>query len=307
MTDAFGTASLVTMAALLGGVVASALLGSPAGRLGPSRQNYRGLHIPVNLGIVLATTVVATRLLVLAVIAIAGGSLGLVLVAQLASVVVVLAGAFYDDLHPERTRGVVRQLVALARGRITPGAVKLAAALGAGAVAVASVRGDGISYLLGIPMIAGFANLGNLLDVRPGRSIKFFVPVAVAMGVLEWPSQSMLLTAVTVGGALAILPSDLQERGMLGDAGAFVLWITLGIGLYDAVARTGLAIGLGTVVGLHLLSETITLSRLIRWLPPLRWLDEVGRLQPFEAESPNVPEPDAAPLGPPGGDFPPSS
>jgi hypothetical protein len=105
----------------------------------------------------------------------------------------------------------------------------------------------------------------------------------------------MLLTAVTVGGAAAVLPADLGERGMLGDGGAYVLWVTIGIGLYDAVGTTGLVVALAVVVALHLLSETVTLSRLIRWIPPLQMLDELGRMEPLEPDL----APSSASAGPP--------
>jgi hypothetical protein len=289
MTDAFGAALLVLMAALLGGVTGSLLLSSPLGRLGPRSPNFRGFGIPVNLGIVLVVTVVVTRLLVLGVIAVAGGSLGLALVSQLGAVALAFLGGFYDDLQPERVRGIVRQVAALAKGRVSAGVVKLAAAVAAGAVAVAAVGGDAIDYLIGVPMIAGFANLGNLLDVRPARCIKFFFPVAVAVGALAWPDQSMLLVAVTFGAAAAVLLADLGERGMLGDGGAYALWVVLGIGLFDAVGRTGLLVALAVVVALHVVSETVTLSGLIRWIWPLRVLDEVGRIDPLEPDVPSVP------------------
>jgi len=223
VSDSFAAASLVVMAALLGGVVGSLLLGSPIGRLGPTTPNFRGFHLPVNLGIVVGITVVATRLLLVAVIGIAGGSLGLSLVAQLGAVVLVFLGGLYDDLQSEPEHGVLRQVSSLVRGKAAPGVVKLVLAVAAGVVAVAADGGDGIDYLLGAPVIAGFANLGNLLDVRPGRSIKFFLPVAVAVGALGWPDQEMLLTAVAFGAALAVLPADIGERAMLGDAGAYVL------------------------------------------------------------------------------------
>ena len=296
MSDSFAAASLVVMAALLGGVVGSVVLGSPLGRLGPTARNFRGFHLPVNLGIVLVVTVVTTRLLLLLVIGIAGGSLGLSLVWQLGAVVLVFLGGLYDDLQADPVRGVIKQVAMLARGRISPGVVKLVLALGAGAIAVAAVGGDGTRYLLGVPMIAGFANLGNLLDVRPGRSIKFFLPIAAVVGALGWPSQSMLLTAAAVGAAGAVLPADLGERGMLGDGGAYALWVVIGIGLCNAVGTFGLLVALSVVVVLHLVSETMTLSRLIRWLPPLRIIDELGRRQPLEPE-PQLPM--AEPVGEP--------
>jgi hypothetical protein len=284
MSDAFGAASLVVMAALLGGVAASVLRGTAVGQLGPMAINFRGLPKPVSLGIVLAVSVVVTRLLVLFVIGVAGGELGLELVAQLIAVILAFGAGLYDDLSPRPERGVVRQVALLREGRLAPGVVKLVGLLLAGVAAVAVVGGEAGRMLIGIPLIAGTANLWNLLDVRPGRSIKFFLLAAVVVGAVGWPGQSMLLTAVTFGAAAAILPADLEEQGMLGDAGAAVLGMVIGIGLYNDLGVGALAAALAVVVVLHVVSETVTLSSIIRALPPLRWFDHLGRMQPVEPE-----------------------
>jgi hypothetical protein len=285
MSDAFGAASLVVMAALLGGVAASVLRGTAMGQLGPMATNFRGLPKPVSLGIVLAVSVVVTRLLVLFVIGVAGGELGLELVAQLIAVILAFGAGLYDDLSPRPERGIVRQVALLREGRLAPGVVKLVGLLLAGVVAVAVVGGEAGRMLIGIPLIAGTANLWNLLDVRPGRSIKFFLPAAVVVGAVGWPGQSMLLTAVTFGAAAAILPADLQEQGMLGDAGAAVLGTVIGIGLYNDLGVGALAAALAVLVVLHVVSETVTLSGIIKALPPLRWFDHLGRMKPVEPET----------------------
>ena len=64
---------------------------------------------------------------------------------------------------------------------------------------------------------------------------------------------------------------------MLGDAGANVLGFVVGLELVGGLPPVGLAVALAVVVGLHVLSETVTLTRVIRAVPPLRWLDDVGR------------------------------
>jgi hypothetical protein len=284
MSDAFGAASLVMMAALLGGVAASVIRGTALGQMGPVATNFRGIPKPVSLGIALAATVVATRLLVLVVIGVSGGSLGLELVAQLVAVIVAFGAGLYDDLSPRPERGVVRQVALLRQGRVAPGVVKLVGLVLAGVAATAVVGGEPLRLAIGIPLIAGTANLWNLFDVRPGRSIKLFLPAAIAVGAVGWLSQSMLLTAVTFGAAVALLPADLEEQGMLGDAGAGVLGVVIGIGLYNDVGTVALAVLLGVVILLHILSETVTLSRMIRAVPPLRWFDDLGRMQPVEPE-----------------------
>ena len=71
---------------------------------------------------------------------------------------------------------------------------------------------------------------------------------------------------------------------MLGDAGSNVLGLLLGIALFDRLGTLGLAVALAVILGLHALAETISLSRIIERLPPLRWVDRLGCL-PNAAES----------------------
>ena len=60
--------------------------------------------------------------------------------------------------------------------------------------------------------------------------------------------------------------------------------LLLGIALFDRLGTLGLAVALAVILGLHALAETISLSRIIERLPPLRWVDRLGRL-PNAAES----------------------
>ena len=71
---------------------------------------------------------------------------------------------------------------------------------------------------------------------------------------------------------------------MLGDAGANVLGLVAGIGMFDRLGLVGLWVALAGVVALHVLSETVTLSRIIRAVPPLRWLDDLGRVRDAQSE-----------------------
>ena len=71
---------------------------------------------------------------------------------------------------------------------------------------------------------------------------------------------------------------------MLGDAGANVIGFVMGGELFDRLGNRGLVGALAALVLIHVLSETVTLSRIIRAIPPLRWFDDLGRIRHPENE-----------------------
>lgn len=247
----------------------------------PMATNYRGVGLPVVLGIALVGGVLLAALArVLAEAALDGGParegppVGWLLVAT----ALVFAGGLYDDLQPNRTRGLINQLSRGLHGEITPGLVKLMAIVVAACVAVAAFGGGPTRMLIGVPFVAGSANLWNLLDVAPGRAIKYQLLAAFAVLPLAGNAADGLLPAAT-GAAVGVAAFDLRERGMLGDSGSNVLGFVLGATLYPALPVWGLAVALAIVLAIHGVAESITLTRVIAGTPPLRWLDELGRIR----------------------------
>jgi glycosyl transferase family 4 len=267
---------------LIQGVGAAALAGAsvlvmPRTRV-PAVRNHRGL--PLTLG----WSVAGASGVVLGVGAIADAVAGRVgrpseLWAVLAIAVVFAAGVL-DDRQPSRRRGLVAHLRALTRGEVTTGVVKLAAAVIAAAVWIIASHASFWRATLGVPVIAGSANFVNLLDVAPGRAVKGALAAAAALAFVRTDG----IVLVTLGACLGVLVPDLRERAMLGDAGSNVLGLLLGIALFDRLGTLGLAVALAVILGLHALAETISFSRIIERLPPLRWVDRLGRL-PNAAES----------------------
>lgn len=235
-------------------------------------------------------------------VSLAEGALVVAGVAALASVGtrrtdgVVLAGigalGLVDDLlEPQLRRagrpvskGLRGHLGALRSGHLTTGAAKALGiplvALG-GVLAAPAPRG-GLMIAADAALVAGSANLANLLDLRPGRALKVVLPGAALLclggaGDARGASGRSLALAAALPGALA-LPGDLGERGMLGDAGANVLGAAVGAAAtrrLPAAARLGL---LGGVVALTLASERVSFSAVIERTGVLRALDQVGRL-----------------------------
>jgi UDP-N-acetylmuramyl pentapeptide phosphotransferase/UDP-N-acetylglucosamine-1-phosphate transferase len=190
-----------------------------------------------------------------------------------------LLGAYDDLAGSSSSRGFKGHLTALARGEFTTGSVKLlgigVTGLVAAALAGTSARtkaGTLVDVAVNGAIIAGAANLMNLFDLRPGRAIKVGLiaggPLAVGAGAA--------VVAAPLGAAAALLPEDLAERAMLGDAGANALGALLGL----AATRLGRGPRLGVLAGivaLNLASEKVSFTKVIRETPALNWVDMLGR------------------------------
>lgn len=243
-------------------------------KVAPAVRNYRGKEVRAWLGIPLMT-ILATFALVEGSLRSRGGQRALWLAAGVAATY--LAGLL-DDLWESPHRGVARQLLALGEGDLTPGVVKLVAIGGASVALAAGGFGGppGLAVLRAF-VIAGCANLWNLLDVVPGRALKVYLLTAPALVVAAIHSSIGDVMAVSLLLAIPLLILDLLEVGMLGDAGANVLGFLAGAGLAQTLSTVGLLIAAAALLGLHLLSESLTLSRGIDAIPALRWVDGLGR------------------------------
>lgn len=180
-----------------------------------------------------------------------------------------------DDLAGSGTnRGLRGHLFALRRGQLSTGAVKVLGLVVAGLAAARLLghrRGDA---LVSGAVIAGAANLVNLLDLRPGRAIKVGLAHAPAL-LLPTPGAAVL--AAPLGAAAGLLADDLGERTMLGDAGANALGAAIGVAAVASYGRAGRLAHLGGIAGLTLLSEWVSFTQVIDQAPALRWLDGLGR------------------------------
>ena len=195
------------------------------------------------------------------------------------------AGAFglVDDLAEDtstRTKGLRGHLGALAEGRVTTGAMKILGISGVSLVAAAigtRRTGGAFGHLVDVgvngALMAGTANLLNLLDLRPGRALK-------AAGVASLPylgTSAAPTTGAVLGAAVAAAPGDLGESDMLGDCGANALGAALGSQVAFAAPRPVRWLALAGVVGLTLASEKVSFSKVIEGNDVLRRVDSWGR------------------------------
>lgn len=192
-------------------------------------------------------------------------------------------------------KGLKGHLGALAHGQVTTGVIKIAG-IGASALAASalvgskatSVSGKAADLALNTVLIAGTANLANLLDLRPGRALKATVLVATPLSYFSCAaakpeasasaaSAQRLLASGLNAAAITALVEDLQETTMLGDTGANAAGALLGTSLAANDSwklRLGATLG---VVGLILASEKVSFSKVIAANPALNWLDQLWR------------------------------
>src|SRR5690242_19911712 len=208
------------------------------------------------------------------------------------------AAAFgvYDDLAGSGDRrGFRGHLGALRHGEVTTGAVKLGGLGVTGLASAVLLGGEPADVVINAGLVAGGANLLNLFDLRPGRAIKVAI-LSAALIKAGAPERGGQAVAAPLGAALALLPDDLGERAMLGDAGANALGAMLGGAAAVSLPRPARIALLAGIVALTGASEKVSFTKVIERTPPLRWLDMLGRRPPAVADV--APAPREA--GPPG-------
>ena len=288
------------------------------------RTNFHGATVSLRGGVAMAGAAVAS--------AAVASALSDQPRAALGGAVAALGGGvagYIDDVDQgahdggKVAKGLKGHLGALAHGQVTTGVIKIAG-IGASALAASalvgskatSVGGKVADLALNTVLIAGTANLANLLDLRPGRALKATVLVATPLSYFSCaaakaPASGASVTSATASvtsgasgapsatpaapasasgasaqrllasglnaAAITALVEDLQETTMLGDTGANAAGALLGTSL---AANDSWKLRLGTtlgVVGLILASEKVSFSKVIAANPALNWLDQLWR------------------------------
>lgn len=260
------------------------------------RTNFHGATVSLRGGVAMAGASVASAAVASALSDQPRAALGGVV----ASLGGGLAG-YIDDVDQgahdggKVAKGLKGHLGALAHGQVTTGVIKIAG-IGASALAASalvgskatSVGGKAADLALNTVLIAGTANLANLLDLRPGRALKATVLVATPLSYFSAAaakpeasasaaSAQRLLASGLNAAAITALVEDLQETTMLGDTGANAAGALLGTSLAANDSwklRLGATLG---VVGLILASEKVSFSKVIAANPALNWLDQLWR------------------------------
>ena len=268
--------------------IAVALFVVPAGARGLRdaglvRPNYRGAELAFPLGAVLATAALVT----LAPLAVLNERADLDLLdPELRRWLPYLLGiaflGFLDDAlgrgaaddAPRGWRGHAR---ALREGRLSTGAIK---AIGALALAAYVVSGRGLEswrYVADLVLLLLATNLGNLLDLRPGRAEKGLALLGVGLCLGGWTLEPIELLGIFAGPILVGAWLTLGERAMLGDTGSNLIGAVAGVWLLTVLGGDARLVALALVLAVTIYGELRSISVTIERVPPLRWLDSLGR------------------------------
>lgn len=249
--------------------------------------NYRGKRIPAILGLVaIAPGAIVGLIAGLAIVTAKGRSLDAGAWVSVGGSMLVFAAGLMDDLMPSGTRGLRAHLRSVASGHMTTGILKLVVIAGSSVVVVAAQPVHlGPTRLAGVVLLSASANLWNGFDVRPGRALKSFVLVAGVVLAVGVPIRLAPSVPGVLLGAIVALPADLRERAMLGDGGSNLLGFTAGLGLYLVLPSPWVWVAATVAVTLNVLAETVTLSRLIEAVGPVRWFDQLGRVSASDEPS----------------------
>jgi hypothetical protein len=268
--------------------IAIALFVVPAGArglrdAGLARENYRGARLAFPLGAILATA----ALVALAPLAFLDDRADLTLLApELRRWMPYLLGVaflgFLDDALGQgegggAPRGWRGHAQALREGRLSTGAVK---AIGALALAAYVVSGRGLEswrYLADVALLILATNLFNLLDLRPGRAEKGMALLGAGLCLGAWTIAPLELLGIFAGPVLVGAALTLREQAMLGDTGSNLIGAIGGVWLLTTLGANGRLLALALVAALTIYGELRSISATIDSLPPLRWLDSLGR------------------------------
>jgi len=245
-----------------------------------ARTNHRGASVPVAAGIITVLAVLFLAALEQLLVGLKidqdvlhAGGLGALVIALGFG----LLGFIDDVAELGSAKGFRGHLGALRKGQVTTGALKL---IGGVAIAVWAVAlfdlGRPADLVIDALLVAGAANVGNLFDRAPGRTIKVSLVLGAILLACTW-GEAPPGVAVMLGAAVGLLLFDLREELMLGDAGANPLGAMLGFGVVLASPLAIRVAALAFVVVLNVASEIVSFSAVIDRNPLLRGLDRLGR------------------------------
>ena len=245
---------------------------------GMERENYRGVRLPVPLGV----AIVPVALIALIPIALLARLTTLdIFPADLSIVIAFIPGVallgLVDDVMAGEPRGLRGHLAAATKGQFSSGMLKAAGTLGLALLVASSVPGSDTDFFLAAGILVLATNAFNLLDLRPGRSVKTLVLLGLGLTVATQLTEPAAALGIFLGPVLVAGFFDLREKAMLGDAGSNVIGALAGVWIVLTLEPSEQLIAFVVLLAINLYGEFRSISTVIEKAPGLRQIDSLGR------------------------------
>jgi UDP-GlcNAc:undecaprenyl-phosphate GlcNAc-1-phosphate transferase len=201
---------------------------------------------------------------------------------------------FVDDIFGSaQYKGLKGHFKALSQGKITTGLVKALTGLIIGFIVSWFFGGSVIVIFIRTFTFALCINFFNLLDLRPGRSLKIYILTSVLLIIvimarsysfdimflyIHLIKSNIFLIILFIIPAFSLLYFDLKELAFLGDAGSNILGGIIGFFIIAYFSLAPTVAALIVLVFLHVIAEISSFTEIIEKNTLLSWFDNLGRL-----------------------------
>jgi UDP-GlcNAc:undecaprenyl-phosphate/decaprenyl-phosphate GlcNAc-1-phosphate transferase len=273
-----GVQALPFVFSLVAAVVLVALLRRQLVEAGLEHENYRGRRLPVPIGVAI---VPAALVALIPITLLARLTTADVFPTDLSLVIAFIPGVallgFVDDVLAGSSRGFRGHASAAIKGSFSSGLLKAFGTLGLALLVASSLPGSDGEFLLAAAVLVLATNAFNLLDLRPGRSVKAFLLLGLGLTIATQITEPLAALGLFIGPVLVCGWYDLREKAMLGDAGSNVIGALAGVWIVLTLDTSEQVVALVLLLLINLYGEFRSISDVIEKLPGLRHLDSFGR------------------------------
>jgi UDP-GlcNAc:undecaprenyl-phosphate GlcNAc-1-phosphate transferase len=273
-----GVQALPFVFSLVIAIVLVALVRRRLVEAGLERDNYRQRRLPVPIGVAI---VPAALVALIPITLLARLTTADVFPTDLSLVIAFIPGVallgLVDDVLAGSSRGFRGHAAAALKGGFSSGLLKALGTLGLALLVASSLPGSDSDFLLAAAVLVLATNAFNLLDLRPGRSVKAFLLLLLGLTIATQITEPLAALGLFIGPVLVCGWYDLREKAMLGDAGSNVVGALAGVAIVLMLDPGEQLIALAVLLLINLYGEFRSISTVIEKVPGLRHLDSLGR------------------------------
>lgn len=185
---------------------------------------------------------------------------------------------YLDDNSKDASKGIIGHGRMLLNGQLSSGSIKALVGILASFLICIIMEYNGFDFIINIALISLMQNLINLLDLRPGRAVKFYI--ALSLIVVPFIGYNSIYASINSGIMVSLffyLGYELNEISMMGDTGSNVLGIVLGVISASSKGTSFRLVLLAFLLCIQVYAERKSINSLIEKNPVLNYIDMMGR------------------------------